>query len=199
MSWWRWVGSDGDVLGLDRFGASAPGTTVLEKLGFTAENIAARARALLARGRPTEGDRHARAPRRPAAAPVRARAERVGRLPLARVDPRRAPAGADRRRRGRGRDVEPDDLPEGDERRGTPTTSSSTSSPTRGCDADADLLGARRAGHQGGVRRVPPGLGARAPAATATSRSRSTRAWPTTRSRPSARRCACTRRSTAPT
>jgi transketolase len=47
MSWWRWVGSDGDVLGLDRFGASAPGATVLEKLGFTAENIAARARALL--------------------------------------------------------------------------------------------------------------------------------------------------------
>ena len=47
MSWWKWVGSDGDVLGLDRFGASAPGATVLEKLGFTAENIAARARALL--------------------------------------------------------------------------------------------------------------------------------------------------------
>jgi transketolase len=47
MSWWRWVGSDGDVVGLDRFGASAPGTTVLEKLGYTAENIATRARALL--------------------------------------------------------------------------------------------------------------------------------------------------------
>ena len=47
MSWWRWVGSDGDVLGLDRFGASAPGATVLEKLGFSVENIAARARALL--------------------------------------------------------------------------------------------------------------------------------------------------------
>ena len=47
MSWWRWVGSEGDVLGLDRFGASAPGTTVLEKLGFSVENILARARALL--------------------------------------------------------------------------------------------------------------------------------------------------------
>jgi transketolase len=47
VSWWRWVGSDGDVLGIDRFGASAPGTTVLEKLGFTPENILARARALL--------------------------------------------------------------------------------------------------------------------------------------------------------
>jgi transketolase len=49
MSWWRWVGSGGDVLGLDRFGASAPGTTVLKELGFTAEHIAERARALLQR------------------------------------------------------------------------------------------------------------------------------------------------------
>ena len=49
MSWWKWTGLDGDVLGLDRFGASAPGTTVLEKLGFTSENIATRARALLER------------------------------------------------------------------------------------------------------------------------------------------------------
>ncbi|HEY2182405.1 MAG TPA: transketolase [Solirubrobacteraceae bacterium] len=49
ISWWKWVGLDGDVLGLDRFGASAPGTTVLEHLGFTDENIAARARALLDR------------------------------------------------------------------------------------------------------------------------------------------------------
>ncbi|HEY4428870.1 MAG TPA: transketolase [Solirubrobacteraceae bacterium] len=47
MSWWKWVGDEGDVLGLDRFGASAPGTTVLERLGFSTENIEARARALL--------------------------------------------------------------------------------------------------------------------------------------------------------
>jgi transketolase len=47
MSWWQWVGSDGEVLGLDRFGASAPGPTVLEKLGFSVENITTRARALL--------------------------------------------------------------------------------------------------------------------------------------------------------
>jgi transketolase len=51
ISWGKWVGLDGDVLGLDRFGASAPGTTVLEKLGFTSANIADRARALLARAR----------------------------------------------------------------------------------------------------------------------------------------------------
>jgi transketolase len=49
MSWWKWVGDSGDVLGLDRFGASAPGTTVLEKLGFNEDGILERARALLAR------------------------------------------------------------------------------------------------------------------------------------------------------
>ncbi len=47
LSWWRWVGDRGGVLGIDRFGASAPGTKVLEELGFTVENIAARARELL--------------------------------------------------------------------------------------------------------------------------------------------------------
>jgi transketolase len=49
MSWWKWVGSDGDVLGLDRFGASAPGPTVLERLGFATDSIFARATALLER------------------------------------------------------------------------------------------------------------------------------------------------------
>jgi transketolase len=47
ISWGKWVGLDGDVLGLDRFGASAPGNTVLKELGFTAENILGRASALL--------------------------------------------------------------------------------------------------------------------------------------------------------
>ncbi len=41
----------------------------------------------------------------------------MDRLPLARIDPRRASAGADRRLLGRGGDLEPDDLPEGDDRR----------------------------------------------------------------------------------
>jgi transketolase len=47
LGWWRWVGERGDVVSLERFGASAPGATVLEKLGFSAENVAGRARALL--------------------------------------------------------------------------------------------------------------------------------------------------------
>ncbi len=47
LGWWKWVGSDGAVHGLDRYGASAPGSTVLHELGFDAEGIAAQARALL--------------------------------------------------------------------------------------------------------------------------------------------------------
>jgi transketolase len=47
LSWWKWVGDRGDVIGVDRFGASAPGTTVLEKFGLTSDSIAARARSLL--------------------------------------------------------------------------------------------------------------------------------------------------------
>ena len=46
MSWWKWVGGSGDVLGIDRFGASAPGARVLAELGFTPESIAAHAVAL---------------------------------------------------------------------------------------------------------------------------------------------------------
>jgi transketolase len=45
--WWRWVGEHGDVHGIERFGASAPGKVVLEHFGFDAKGIAERARALL--------------------------------------------------------------------------------------------------------------------------------------------------------
>jgi transketolase len=47
LGWWKYVGLDGDVIGLDRFGASAPGPKVLAELGFGAENIAARAKKLV--------------------------------------------------------------------------------------------------------------------------------------------------------
>jgi transketolase len=49
LGWERWVGDQGDVVSIERFGASAPGTTVLEKFGYTPENVASRARALLGR------------------------------------------------------------------------------------------------------------------------------------------------------
>jgi len=41
FGWDRYVGLDGTVIGVDRFGASAPGNVNFEKFGFTAENIAA--------------------------------------------------------------------------------------------------------------------------------------------------------------
>ncbi len=47
LGWTRWVGNAGAVVGVDRFGASAPGSVVLEQYGFTAENVAARALELL--------------------------------------------------------------------------------------------------------------------------------------------------------
>jgi transketolase len=49
FGWERWVGSDGDVLSVDRFGASAPGERVLAEFGFTVDNVVERALALLAR------------------------------------------------------------------------------------------------------------------------------------------------------
>jgi transketolase len=49
FGWERWVGEDGSSIAIDRFGASAPGNEVLERLGFTVENVAARAAALLER------------------------------------------------------------------------------------------------------------------------------------------------------
>jgi len=49
LGWWKFVGLDGDVIGLDRFGASAPGPKVMAELGFTAENVAAKAKAVLKR------------------------------------------------------------------------------------------------------------------------------------------------------
>ncbi|HTJ31480.1 MAG TPA: transketolase [Acidobacteriaceae bacterium] len=48
LGWWKYLmGGKGAVIGLDRFGASAPGGTVLKELGFTGENVAAHAKALL--------------------------------------------------------------------------------------------------------------------------------------------------------
>ena len=47
QGWDRYVGTAGDVLSLDRFGASAPGDVALKNLGFNVENVVKRARALL--------------------------------------------------------------------------------------------------------------------------------------------------------
>ena len=47
LGWERHVGTEGRILGLDRFGASAPGHVLFEQFGFTVENVLTHARALL--------------------------------------------------------------------------------------------------------------------------------------------------------
>ena len=49
QGWDRYVGPAGDVICLDRFGASAPGDVALKNLGFNVDNVVKRARALLQR------------------------------------------------------------------------------------------------------------------------------------------------------
>jgi len=55
LGWERWVGLSGDVVALNRFGASAPYTDVYQHLNFTPEYIAQRARELLERGPSRDG------------------------------------------------------------------------------------------------------------------------------------------------
>jgi transketolase len=47
QGWERYVGAQGRVLSLERYGASAPYKAIFENLGFTVDNVAAQARALL--------------------------------------------------------------------------------------------------------------------------------------------------------
>jgi transketolase len=44
--WWKYVGDEGTVLGIDRFGISAPGNTAMKELGMTSEDVVAAAKAL---------------------------------------------------------------------------------------------------------------------------------------------------------
>ncbi len=49
LGWHRYVGTGGDIVGVDRFGASAPGAIVLHEFGFSVENVCRRALILLGR------------------------------------------------------------------------------------------------------------------------------------------------------
>jgi transketolase len=55
MGWERWVGLDGDIIGVNRFGASAPAADIFQHLNFTPEYVAQRARTLLERGTRSDG------------------------------------------------------------------------------------------------------------------------------------------------
>jgi transketolase len=47
FGWHKYVGAEGDTVSIDRFGASAPGGTCMEKFGFSVENVLTKAKALL--------------------------------------------------------------------------------------------------------------------------------------------------------
>lgn len=49
LGWERWTGDEGAIIGLDRFGASAPGEEVLQHLGFTPEHVTSAALRVLGR------------------------------------------------------------------------------------------------------------------------------------------------------
>jgi transketolase len=49
LGWHRYVGKEGEIIGIDHFGASAPGSVVLKEFGFTSVNILNRVKTLLAR------------------------------------------------------------------------------------------------------------------------------------------------------
>jgi transketolase len=55
FGWRQYAGEKGDIMGIDEFGASAPGAVMMEKFGFTPENIAKRAQKLL--GKQVKGRR----------------------------------------------------------------------------------------------------------------------------------------------
>lgn len=47
LGWSRYTGSEDNVIGINKFGASAPGGTVMKEYGFTVENVAAKVKSLL--------------------------------------------------------------------------------------------------------------------------------------------------------
>jgi len=46
FGWHKYAGFDGDTVSIDRYGASAPGPVLMEKFGFTVDNVVAKAKAL---------------------------------------------------------------------------------------------------------------------------------------------------------
>jgi transketolase len=51
MSWHKWVGFDGVVLGIERFGASAPAARIFTELGMTVDRVVDAAKTTVRKGR----------------------------------------------------------------------------------------------------------------------------------------------------
>ena len=49
MSWYRWVGADGAIMGIERYGASAPFETIYTQLGLTVDKLVETAKGLVKR------------------------------------------------------------------------------------------------------------------------------------------------------
>ena len=49
LGWHQWVGDGGDIIAIDKFGASAPAKENFKQYGFTVENVVQRAKKLLAK------------------------------------------------------------------------------------------------------------------------------------------------------
>ena len=47
FGWIKYAGDQGDILGIDRFGESAPGDEIMKEYGFTIENVINRVKKLL--------------------------------------------------------------------------------------------------------------------------------------------------------
>jgi transketolase len=56
LGWWKYIGRDGVAIGIDRFGASAPGPVVLEKLGISVNHVVAAAKELISATNRAGGD-----------------------------------------------------------------------------------------------------------------------------------------------
>ena len=42
LGWHRWVGTQGQIIAVDKFGASAPASTIFKEYGFSVENVVAK-------------------------------------------------------------------------------------------------------------------------------------------------------------
>jgi transketolase len=49
LGWHRWAGDEGTIIGIDHYGASAPGEVIMKNFGFTVENVTSAALRLLGR------------------------------------------------------------------------------------------------------------------------------------------------------
>jgi transketolase len=49
--WWKYVRAEGAVVGIDRYGESAPASAVFRHFGFTVDNVVATVRSVIAEGK----------------------------------------------------------------------------------------------------------------------------------------------------